>query len=291
MTDMKNRVVLVTRAASGLGRAYALWPGRRGARVVANNRVHPDRLHGAAEVVRAIRETGGEAVVDNHTAGTPGAGEGMIRTAIDTFGRIDAVIANAAANRARPASEIDLPMLREAMEINFWGSVEPVMAALPHMIAKDYGRIVITSSAAALFGQRGHLTYACAKMALTGFSRVLAIDTAKLNIRVNALSPMAHTQMTDAVLPETMHALMVADRVAPVAGWLASEACDVTGQIFVAGAGRLRRDAIVEGPRIMIEDDNVAAAIARAMPLDTITEPRNSGHATVDLIPELKESA
>lgn len=287
--DLKGRVVLVTGAAAGIGRAYALYLAKCGARVVANNRVHPGRPEGAAGVVAEIEAAGGLAVADGHDICDQGAGEGMVRTALDAFGRIDAVVANAAVSNRRPISEVTVAELREGMEVNFWGSAEPVMAALPHMMRQDYGRIVLTTSAAALFSQREHVNYAAAKMAVVGFGKALAFDTVKQNIRVNIISPYARTNMSRRALGEHTEDLMSADRIAPVVAWLASEACHVTGQIIAAGGGRMRRNTIVEGPVTTIEDEDVASAWTRVEALTSIVESRNSGRSSLALVPELKD--
>lgn len=287
--DFTGRVVLVTGAAAGIGRACARWLGAHGASVVANNRVHAGRPAGAADVVAEIVAAGGVAVADDHDITDAQAGEAMIATALAAFGRIDAVFANAAVSNRQPVETLTMADLRAGMDANFFGAVAPVLAALPHMIAQDYGRIVLTTSAAALFTQREHENYAAAKMAVVGFGRTLAFDMAKRNIRVNVLSPYARTQMSSRALKEHTEAVMSADKVAPVVGWLTGEGCTITGQIIAAGGGRMRRNTIVEGPVTTIEREDVAAAWERIAELSTVLESRNSGRSSIALVPELKD--
>jgi NAD(P)-dependent dehydrogenase (short-subunit alcohol dehydrogenase family) len=287
--DLSGRVVLVTGAAAGLGRAYALWFGAHGAKVIANNRVHAGRPGGAAEVVAEIIAAGGTALADGNDIVDPAGGEAMVDSALSAFGRIDVVVSNAAVSNRKPIAQTSMADLREGMEVNFFGAIAPVMAALPHMIAQDYGRIVLTTSAAALFTQREHANYAAAKMAVVGFARTLAFDLAKTGIKVNVVSPYARTNMSRRALGETTEDTMSAGKVAPVVGWLSSEQCHVSGQIIAAGGGRMRRNTIVEGPVTQIEGEDVAGAWERIAQLSSVIESRNSGQSSLALVPELKE--
>lgn len=287
--DFTGRVALVTGAGGGLGAAYCQWLAARGAAVVVNNRRHGD-VSPAEAVARAIVARGGRAVADSHAIDGSGAPEaGMVQSAVDAFGRLDIVIANAGMPVTGTIEEVGLAGYRRAMDINFHATAAVILAAVPVMRANGYGRIVVTTSAMALFGGERGTAYAASKMALVGFARALGIELRQAGIRINTVSPHAYTKMSAEVIDERHAALMAPERVAPVVGWLASEACDRSGLILSVGAGRVRRAALVETPR----DDDVSEDWwpdwSRFDDLAHATETRTSRGSSAALVPELRE--
>jgi len=278
-----GRVALITGAGAGLGRAYAERLAARGAKVVVNDRERAS----AMAVVKAIRDAGGDAITDQNPIETKAGGLAMVQSAYERFGRLDILICNAGGTISKPILESGEDDFRENMNVNFWGTVHPVLAALPRFIDADYGRIVAVTSAAGLFGTAAHAPYSSSKMAVVGFAKALAVETGKLNIRVNVVSPYARTPGSSNVLGEELAELMTPDRVAQVVAWLAHERCDKTGMILSAGAGRVRRVGIVESPVVELEDEDIGRLWDRFTVLDGAHEPRNSADSARVLMPEL----
>jgi len=290
--DFKGRVVIVTGAAGDLGQAYCRYFAGRGARLVVNARKQLGIESRAEAVAAALREAGGVAVADENDLDEAGAAA-LIETAFDNWGRVDVLIANAGANRFKPLVETSVAEFRASMESNFWSAILPVMAALPRMLAAGYGRILLTSSAVGLFGRRDCVPYCSAKSALIGVTRGLSFETAKQGITVNAISPYARTGMSRHAIPETLDGLMSPDQVARFVAWLTHETCNLTGQLFSVGGGRVRRAAIVEGPVHELGDalgmEDFATLDLPA--LSPFTESRNSGQSALALVPELAGGA
>src|SRR4051794_14465719 len=182
--DLSNRVALITGAGKGLGRAYALWLAARGCTVVVNNRVHPDVPSSAAAVAEEIRSLGGRASIDEHGVDNEGA-RGMVEQAISAFGRLDILICNAGVSHIVPFKDLRLEDLKRLIDSNIWGTIYPLHAAWPHMLAAGYGRLVVTGSAAAFYGAPGFAAYGVTRSAMLGLVRCLAQEVpAEADIRV-----------------------------------------------------------------------------------------------------------
>lgn len=285
MQDFADRVVVVTGAGKGLGRSYAHWFARAGARVVVNNRIHPDTPSSAEAVVAEITAGGGQAIAQHGPVETPESAAALIDATLAAYGRIDALVCNAGIVDDMPFTKMPLAKMHEVMNVNFWGSLYPIQAALPHMIERDFGRIVLSSSQAGLFGQRRSTIYSATKAALIGFARALAIDLKKYDIRVNLVAPAAYTPMSSAQVAAHWAEFMSPDKVAPVVGWLASAECRESGMIFNTGAGRVRRARIMETLPVEFGED-----FAAVMPLDDMTgalEATESYDSGSILMPEM----
>jgi NAD(P)-dependent dehydrogenase (short-subunit alcohol dehydrogenase family) len=259
--SFEGRVALITGAGKGLGRAYALWLAARGALVVVNNRVHEDKPSSAQAVVAEIHAAGGKAVADEHAVETEAGGRAMVGTALRTWGRIDIVVCNAGVTDYAAYDALSAANFQRLMDINFWGSAYPVMAALPQMAKAGYGRVITTVSTAGLFGQARSAYYGASRSALIGFVRSLAIDAEAdgKDIRLNMISPAGYTDMARAHIDPKFEDFMSPAKVAPVVGWLASERCQRSGLILHAGCGRARRVQVVGAPRIEIPGEDVDA--------------------------------
>ena len=248
--NFENRVVIVTGAGNGLGKAYALELGKRGAKVVVND------LGGAVDgsgsgnspaddVVNEIIENGGEAVANYDSVATKDGGESIVQTAVDSFGTVDAVINNAGILRDKSFANITEEEFSLIIEVHLKGTYFVTQPAFKIMKENNYGRIVNVASPSGLFGNFGQTNYGAAKMGIVGLTNVLAIEGAKYNIKVNVIAPTAYTRMTEALLPEDVGKLFSAELVTPMVTYLASEACEPTHEIFGVAAGRFARIGII----------------------------------------------
>ena len=243
------RVVVVTGAGKGLGRAFAEQWAARGARVVVNNRRRPGEPSSADEVVEAIRARGGEAVAELSDVREPGAGDALVRAATDTWGRLDALILNAGVNGpAARVDSLDLAAMREVMEINVFANVALIQAALAPLRAGTSPRILVVASSAGLYGVRGRAPYAASKGAAIALALTLAHEERRHGLGVNVLAPYAATQMTaGGGTPAELDAKLTPAAAAPMAVWLTGPDCTRTGEVWVAGGGWFRRAQVEEG--------------------------------------------
>lgn len=267
MSDTAGRVVVITGAGKGLGRAFAHHLAERGARLVINNRWTDRTTPSSADLVVAdIRAAGGTAVANHDEAQHPESGQRMIAQAIECFGRIDAVIANAGVPEAMPFRKHSQASFREIFDINFFGALNLVHAAWPLMTAQSYGRVILNASSAGLHSNAGMAAYSSSKAALIGLGRALALEGEKRNVLVNMLAPYAATTMTAPGLGKDEASHMAPELAAPLVSWLASPACDVTGQSFVVGMGKIASARCVESPVWRLESD-VAASVRATLDL------------------------
>jgi NAD(P)-dependent dehydrogenase (short-subunit alcohol dehydrogenase family) len=265
----EKRVVIVTGAGRGLGRAYALDLAARGQRVVVNNRrrqVDDLGLGSAQHVVREIREAGGEAVASEDDVCDPASGTRLVQCALETWGRLDALVANAGVDQHKAFHRIGLDEFLEIFDVNFLGTLRVTHAAYTHMRERGHGRIVVSSSSAGLHGLHGLSAYAASKAALIGLMRSLAGEGRSRDVLCNAVAPYAATRMTEKHAHTRLLAAMRPEHVAPLVALLVSERCPISGQIVVAGGGYFRRAAMVEGPGIAYADP--AGVTPAALELD-----------------------
>jgi NAD(P)-dependent dehydrogenase (short-subunit alcohol dehydrogenase family) len=240
-----GKVAIVTGAGGGLGRQHALLLASRGARVVINDVGGSVHGEGGAEgpahaVVKEIEAAGGEAVANTDSVATPEGGQAIVQTAIDTFGQIDIVINNAGILRDKAFHNLTPDLLEPVLDVHLKGAFYVTQPAWVHMREQNYGRIVNTASASGLFGNFGQANYGAAKMGLVGLTNVLAIEGARNNIKVNAISPIAYTRMTEEILPG-MEEKIDPSFVSPVVAFLAHEDCPVTGEVYSVAGGYVAR--------------------------------------------------
>ena len=240
-----GRVAVITGAGGGLGKTYALELARRGASVVVND------LGGAADgsgkghsmadqTVNEIKAAGGQAVANYDSVATPQGGEGIVKTALDAFGRVDIVINNAGILRDKSFAKLEPQDLEIVLDVHLKGAFYVSQPAFKAMKEQNYGRFLFTASAAGIFGNFGQSNYGAAKMGLVGLSNVLAVEGAKNNIKSNVIAPIAKTRLTENLLGP-LAANLDPTTVTPLACYLVSEACEQTHEVFSVGGGRFAR--------------------------------------------------
>lgn len=269
------RVVVITGAGKGLGRAFALHAASSGARVVANNRKRDGEPSSADAVVAEIKAAGGEAIADYHDVRDDGAAQGLTDAGLKAWGRLDAIVLNAGVNG--PAARFTGQTsegFRDVLETNFFANLAILQAALPHVTKSRSGRVVLVASSAGLYGVRGRAPYAASKGALIGLGLTLSHELRRDGVGVNVLAPYAATQMTADTMAaqEEIGKRMTPESVAPVATWLASAECDANGEIWVAGGGYVRRARMMEGDGAAFDTlADVPAALEAGRPVHGAT--------------------
>ena len=236
-----GKVAIVTGAGGGLGRQHALELAKRGAKVVVND------LGGAMDgsggnsaaaeaVVAEIKAAGGEAIA-NGSSVTDDAGVAlMVKQAMDQWGRIDVLIANAGVLRDKSFSKMEIADFEFVLDVHLMGTVKPVKAVWEIMKEQNYGRIVCTTSSSGLYGNFGQANYGAAKLGIVGFMNTIKIEGQKNGVHINAVSPVAATRMTENLMPQEVLDALKPESVTPGVVYLASDEAP-TGVIMTAGAG------------------------------------------------------
>ena len=262
-----NKVVAITGAGKGLGRAYALHLAGLGARIVVNNRTHEGETDSSADrVVAEIVELGSAAVADYSSVEDSDAGERLLATALSEFGQLDSLVANAGVIENRSFYKQTLAGIKDVLDINLMGTVNVVHPVFRHMCDEQRGSIVVSTSSAGLFGGFGLPAYSASKAAVLGLMYSLSIEGARKNVSVNAISPYATTQMTAEHLAPAVAERMVPEAVAPALAWLASG--EVSGEILVAGGGRVGRARMQTTVPMDVGDEQLDWQQLSALPLE-----------------------
>ena len=255
-----GRVAVITGAGGGLGRVYALELAKRGAKIVVNDLGGARDGAGegsttpAQKVVEEIRAAGGEAVANYDNVATPEGGERIVKSALDAFGTVDILINNAGILRDKSLLKMDPENWNAVLAVHLNGACNVSRPAFAVMREKGYGRIVMTTSAAGLYGNFGQTNYSSAKMGLVGFMNTLKLEGAKYNIKVNTIAPVAASRLTEDVMPPDMFERMRPDFVAGIVLYLCSENCAESGDVFNAAAGFYSRAAILTGSGAVLSD-------------------------------------
>jgi len=264
-----GKVAIITGAGGGLGRSHALELARRGARIVVNDLGGSVAGDGgsqgpAHDVVAEIEALGGEAVANGDSVATPEGGEAIVQAAVDAFGTVDIVINNAGILRDKSFHNMTPELLNPVIDVHLKGAFYVTQPAWKIMREKGYGRVINTASNAGILGNFGQTNYGAAKMGLVGFTNVLAQEGAKANIKANVIAPVAKTRMTEDLLGPLGDKLQP-EMVTPIVVFLASEECEVTGEIFSTAGGQVSRFFIGRtpgyyNPEMTVEDirDNFA---------------------------------
>jgi NAD(P)-dependent dehydrogenase (short-subunit alcohol dehydrogenase family) len=189
------------------------------------------------KVVEEIKALGGEAIANGSSVTDDAGVAKMVKDAMDAWGRIDILIANAGVLRDKSFSKMEISDFEFVMSVHLMGTVKPVKAVWEIMKAQNYGRIIVTTSSTGLYGNFGQANYGAAKLSLVGFMNTMKIEGQKNNIHVNAISPVAATRMTENLgMPADVLAKLAPEAVTPGVMYLCSEEAP-TGVILTAGAG------------------------------------------------------
>lgn len=255
-----GQVAIVTGAGRGLGRAYALELARLGAKVVVNDvggsvSGEASDTRPAEDVVNEIAAAGGEAVPNFDSVAEYDGGYNIVKTAMDTWGRLDAVIANAGILRDRAIHNMSEEEWDSVIAVHLKGCYTVIRAAWPVFRQQAYGRVVMASSNSGLYGNFGQANYAAAKTGMIGLMNALKLEGEKYNINVHCIAPGAATRMTENLMPQERLETMKPEHVAPVVAYLASSTCTESGLVIEAGGGRFNRAAIVKGPVLEADPD------------------------------------
>lgn len=261
MSLMDGKVVIVTGAGNGIGRATARLMAREGARVIVND-VGGARdgtgvdATAAERVVEEIRADGGSALPNHDTVVTPEGVEGIVRAAVEGYGRLDALIANAGILRDKTLLKLDMEMWRAVIEVHLQGTFLCVQAAARQFRAQNGpGRIVTTTSVSGMMGNFGQTNYAAAKAGIYGITRTAAIELQRHGITVNAVAPIALTRMTEDLPMFQKAETLTPEHVAPAHLFLASDLCgDRTGYVLSVAGSKMAIYKVVESAGRTKED-------------------------------------
>lgn len=264
MTEIRfdGRVAIVTGAGVGLGRAHALGLAARGASVVVNDLgAGTDGSGASSEAARAvaheIREQGGRAIANGADVTNPDQVQAMVDEAIAEFGHVDILVNNAGILRDKTFAKQTLADFQKVVDVHLMGSVNCTHALWRHMIEREYGRIVFTTSASGLYGNFGQSNYGAAKAAMLGLMNVLAQEGGRKNIRVNMLAPTAATRMTEDLLPPETLELLQPETITP--GLLALVCDDAPSRMILgAGAGCFSETKIYETAGVALQGDDLS---------------------------------
>lgn len=290
-----GRTVIVTGAGGNpsIGRAHALLLAARGANVVVNDIGHePEMKHypgvaSAEAVVEEIRAAGGSAVASTHSVASAEGGEAIVRTALDAFGRIDALVNNAALSVGAPFDVLTARDFQRHIDVNLMGTVWCCRAAWPHMKRQGYGRIVNTTSSA-MTGFADQAAYVTSKGGVWSLTRALAAEGAKHGIKVNSVSPGAFTRLVASMLEEDSPLLqhsranMPPELSSPVVALLAHQDCPVNGECIDSAGGEVWRTYIARTPGISDRAQTVETLAANWDAVTTGASDQEIGIATFD---------
>ena len=240
--DFTGRVAIVTGAGNGLGRSHALMLAERGASVIVNDLGGAVDGSGSSttaadETVDLIRSMGGKAIANYDSVTDPQGAMRIVETAMNAYGRIDVLINNAGVLRDRTLAKMDMEAFRFVVDVHLIGSANCSRAVWGVMKDQGYGRIVMTTSGAGLYGNFGQSNYGAAKLGVVGLMNVLKLEGARGGITVNTVAPVAATRMTEAMMPTEALPHLRSDYISAAAAYLASDVCKDTGVILSAGAG------------------------------------------------------
>lgn len=284
--NFEGKVVIVTGAGQGLGRIYALNFAKKGAKVVVNDL---DGKVGDA-VVAEIKAAGGEAVANYDSVVE---GDKIVKTAIDTYGRIDIVVNNAGILRDAGFAKMTDANFNLILDVHLKGSYKVTKAAWPYMKQQKFGRIVFVASAAGLYGNFGQSNYSAAKLGLVGFCNTLALEGKKANILCNTIAPLAASRMTEKLMPPQILKELKPEYVSPVVEYLCHESSTLTGGVYECGGGwvakvRFQRSAGAVVARDNLTPEGVAAIMADVQKFDKPSYPSTPTHSIMGALDALK---
>ncbi|WP_313523467.1 SDR family oxidoreductase [Stutzerimonas kunmingensis] len=302
MTDairFEDKVVIVTGAGGGLGRAHALLFARHGAKVVVNDLGGSTQGDGANSsaadrVVEEIRGAGGTAVA-NHDSVTDG--DRIVQQALDSFGRIDVVVNNAGILRDKTFHKMEDADWDLVYRVHVEGAYKVTRAAWPHMREQNYGRVILTASTSGIYGNFGQSNYGMAKLGLYGLTRTLALEGRKNNVLVNAIAPTGGTRMTEGLIPPQVFEQLKPELVSPLVVYLASEQCQETSGLFEVGGGWMgkvrweRSLGVGFDPQAGFDAEDVAAQWQQICNFENAAHPADNMEALKEMMANLQKYA
>ena len=266
MSDFEGKVVVVTGAGGGLGKAHALEFARRGAKVVVNDLGGSGDGIGSGDaadfVVREIKAAGGEAIANKASVADRAGAQSIIDDAVSAYGTVDILVNNAGILRDKSFKNMNMDDWDVVMDVHINGTAYVTKAAWPIMYEKNYGRIVLTSSISGIYGNFGQANYAAAKMGMVGLMNVLAIEGLSKNIKVNVLAPSAETRLIGTipgskVNPDDPEPMRHPKLVTPVVLLMCAEDAP-TGLTFHAGNGEFHRSATYINKSVLFDRPDVS---------------------------------
>jgi 3-hydroxyacyl-CoA dehydrogenase/3a,7a,12a-trihydroxy-5b-cholest-24-enoyl-CoA hydratase len=287
----EGRVAVVTGAGHGLGRSYALLLAKRGAFVVVNDLggdvfgVGADKA-AAVAVVEEIQASGGEAVASTDSVEEGGK---IVQCALDNFDRIDIVVNNAGIVRDRSFHKMSDDEWNAVINVHLNGAYQVTRAAWPHMREQQYGRVVMTSSVAGIYGNFGQANYSAAKLGVHGLTQTLAAEGRRHGIHVNTVAPIAGTRMFKTISSKEICEALDPVRVSVIVAWLCHEECPDSGRLYEAGAGWVapvrwqRAETFAQAGRDVTTLEQVAANWTDINDFSESSTP-NSAQNSLDLV-------
>ncbi len=258
---LDGKVAIVTGSGGGIGRCHALALAKEGAKVVVND-VGGDRSGAgggkgmADKVVDEIKAAGGEAAANYDSVATMEGGKAIVQTAVDAFGRLDILVNNAGILRDKTLLKMDESMWDAVIAVHLKGTFACTQPAARFMKEQGQGgRIINTSSTSGLLGNFGQSNYGAAKAGIAGFTRVCAIEFAKMGVTVNAVVPIAKTRMTEDLprYQDLKEGELDPAHISPVMVFLASDlAKDITGKFF-----------LIRGPHISLMEIKTTEGVSK----------------------------
>ncbi|PWB35309.1 serine/threonine protein kinase [Pseudomonas sp. SDI] len=300
MTDsvrLEDRVVIVTGAGGGLGRAHALLFAQHGAKVLVNDLGGSTHGEGASasaadRVVAQIRDAGGTAVA-NHDSVTDG--QRIVEQALDEFGRVDVLVNNAGILRDKTFHKMEDADWGQVYQVHVEGAYKLTRAAWPHLREQNFGRVIFTSSTSGIYGNFGQANYGMAKLGLYGLTRTLALEGRKHGILVNAIAPTGGTRMTEGLIPPQVFEQLKPELISPLVVYLGSAQCEDTGQLFEVGGGWIgktrweRSLGVGFDPQAGFSVEDVAANWAQIGDFEGALHPRDSLEALGQMMANLQK--
>ena len=301
MSDIRfdDKVVIVTGAGGGIGRAHALLFAKHGAKVVVNDLGGSTNGEGAnseaaLKVVEEIKAAGGTAIANPDNVIN---GDRIVECAMDNFGRIDIVVNNAGILRDKSFAKMTDADWDLIYKVHVEGAYKTTKAAWDHMKNNNFGRVIFTSSTSGIYGNFGQANYGMAKLGLYGFTRTLAIEGRKNNIFVNAIAPTGGTRMTEGLFPEGAFEKLKPELVSPLVAYLCSEECKETGSLFEVGGGwmgKVRWERSLGAgfdPKAGFDAEDVAAQWQQICNFENAAHPADNIEALKEMMANLQKYA